>query len=211
MLGLLLATAVTAAPADLTAIGVVVSPRADACVAILRAGGRSRVVAPGDTAFGGRVAVITPTGVVLDFEDGRRELRLAPPESSAALAPAAAAAAPRDSETQEDPTASTRSLERHEVERRLSEEIPRILAETTLLPVTNGAQTVGFTLSRIPEGTLLTDAGLQPGDVLTQINDVPIDGLPTLIGLWPQLQTASTLRAQVIRNGRPVSLTVTLR
>jgi type II secretory pathway component PulC len=102
-------------------------------------------------------------------------------------------------------------MERQEVERRLGSEIPRILAETAILPVTDGSRTVGFTLTRVPEGSLLTDAGLRAGDVLTHVNDVAIDGLPTLIGLWSRLQSASTVRAQVLRNGQPLSLSVTIR
>ena len=33
----------------------------------------------------------------------------------------------------------------------------------------------------------------------------------TLIGLWPRLQTATELRAVVLRNGQPFSLLVSLR
>jgi len=64
---------------------------------------------------------------------------------------------------------------------------------------------------RLPEGTLLTDAGLRPGDVLTSVNDVPIDSLSTLISLWPRLQSESDIRAVVLRNGQPVTLNVHLR
>jgi hypothetical protein len=35
--------------------------------------------------------------------------------------------------------------------------------------------------------------------------------MATLIGLWPRLQNESTLTAIVLRNGQPVSLTVSLR
>jgi type II secretory pathway component PulC len=210
MLAAFLLAALSAAPADLAAVGIVVSSRPASSVAILRAAGRTRVVGPGDTAFGGRVAGITSQSVVLDFADGRRELRLAA-VTPAPAAPAASLSAARPVEPAGAEAPHARELERQEVERRLGTEIPRILAETTLLPVSDGAGTVGFTLTRLPEGTLLTDAGLRPGDVLTHVNDVAIDGLPTLIALWPRLQTASTLRAQVLRNGQPVSLTVTLR
>jgi type II secretory pathway component PulC len=102
-------------------------------------------------------------------------------------------------------------MERREMERRLGQEVPRILAETTLVPVTDSGQVAGFTLTRIPEGTLLTDAGLRAGDVLTSINDVPIDSLATLISLWPRLQAESDVRAVVLRNGQPVVLSVHLR
>jgi general secretion pathway protein C len=206
MLALLLATAL-AAPPDLAAVGTIVSPRVEGSVAVLRSGGRSRVVGVGDSAFGGRVLAITARTVLLDFDGQPRELRLTSAEGPAAPPPRPAA--PRAARPADD--ADARSMDRRDVERRLSQEVPRILAETTLMPVTDGGQQVGFTLTRIPEGTLLTDAGLRPGDVLTRVNDTPIDSLATLIGLWPKLQGESTLRAMVLRNGQPLALTVTLR
>jgi general secretion pathway protein C len=209
MLALALVAAISALPSDLTAVGIVVSSRPESSVAILRAGGRSRVVGLGERAFGGKVALITPVSVILEFDDGRRELRLS---AGSIPSPAAGAGtAAREEVASEDRGApAPREMERQAVERRLGLEIPRILAETTILPVTNGTQTVGLALTRVPEGSLLTEAGLRPGDVLTHVNDVAIDGLPALIALWPRLQGASSLRADVLRDGRPVSLTVTL-
>jgi type II secretory pathway component PulC len=102
-------------------------------------------------------------------------------------------------------------MERREVDRRLSTEIPRILAETTVVPVMEDGHVSGLALTRVPEGTLLTEAGLRPGDVLTEINDTRIDGMGTLIGLWPRLQNASELRATVLRNGQRLSLNLTLK
>jgi type II secretory pathway component PulC len=209
MLGLALLLALSNAPDDLAAVGIVLSPRPESSVAILRAGGRSRVAAAGDTVFGGRVTRIGATSVVVEFADGPRELRLL---SAASSATPSVPAAPVASEVpaQED-GGEARTMQREQVEKRLGSEIPRILAETTLLPVSNGVGTVGFTLTRLPEGSLLTEAGLRAGDVLTHVNDVAIDSLPTLIALWPKLQSATSLNAQILRNGVPMSLTVNLR
>jgi len=211
MLALALLAALSTAPPDLAAVGIVVSARPEQSVAVLRAGGRSRVVGPGDTAFGGRVARIAPGVVVLEFADGPRQLRLAVSAPASGPVPSAAR---RPEISARETTADgpvEREMERAEVERRLGSEIPRILAETTILPVSDGSRTVGFTITRVPEGTLLTEAGLRPGDVLTHVNDVAIDSLPTLIALWPRLQNAPKLHAQVLRNGQPLSLTVNLR
>jgi type II secretory pathway component PulC len=97
------------------------------------------------------------------------------------------------------------------VERRLSEEIPRILGETALAPVRDEGQVVGFQLTRLPEGSLLTEAGLRPGDVLTSINGTAVDSMATLIGLWGRLQSESELSAVVLRGGQAVTLNVSLR
>jgi len=204
---LLLLAALSAPPADLEAVGIVLSRRHEACVAILRSEGRQRVVALGESAFGGRVTGIVPGRVTLDFGGQRVDVRLA---GVAASVPAAPPPAVADGAA-EDPETPARTMERREMERRLGQEVPRILAETTLVPVTESGQVAGFTLTRLPEGTLLSDAGLRPGDVLTSINDTPIDSLATLIGLWPRLQSESDIRAVVVRNGRPVALTVHLR
>jgi general secretion pathway protein C len=203
---LLLLAALAAPPADLEAVGIILSRRPEACVAILRSGGRERVVAVGEPAFGGRVSAIAPGRVSLDFGGERLDVRLAGVAAAPPAAPATVAAGPR-----EDPATPARAMERREMERRLGQEVPRILAETTLVPVTESGQVAGFTLTRIPEGTLLTDAGLRAGDVITSINDVPIDSLATLIGLWPRLQSESDVRAVVLRNGQPIVLSVHLR
>ena len=203
MLVMLLALAVAAPPADLAAVGIVASRDPSHSVALLRSGGRTRLVAVGDTAFGGKVAAIGAGVVAVEFEGRRIEVRL----SAESASPAAVARVP--SKADSDPNA--RVLQRRDVEKRLGEEAPRILAETTLMPALDSGRVAGFTLTRVPENSLLTDAGLRAGDVLTQINDTPIDSMATLIALWPRLQNESTLRAIVLRNGQPVSLTVSLR
>jgi type II secretion system protein C len=173
-------------------------------VAILQSGGRTRVAAVGDAAFGGRVRAIEARRVVIEFGGAAVNVALA----------AAAASAPAPSLVEPPAHAagtSARSLDRKEVERRLGEEVPRILAETTVMPVTEDGRVTGLALTRVPEGTLLTDAGLQAGDVLTRINDTVIDSLPALIALWPRLQGARELSAVVLRNGQPVSLNISFR
>jgi general secretion pathway protein C len=205
MLALLL---LTAAP-DLAAVGVVVAPRPERSVAVLRAQGRTRVASVGEAVFGGRVAAVHESGVVLEFPGRRVELKLA---GSAAATPALAAAPrpqPPPGEVPEAPP--PRTLSRIELERRLAADMPRILAETGLAPVLEEGRVTGMRLTRVAENSLLTEAGLRPGDVLQQINGVPIDGMASLLALWPRLQSASELQAVVIRDGRPVTLAVTLR
>jgi type II secretory pathway component PulC len=174
------------------------------------------VVAVGETAFGGRLLSVNAKGVTLELAGERVEIRLqaaVPPPAT--LPPAATAAGPRPTlppgSPPEDPTTPHRTMNRAEVQRRLGEEIPRILAQTAVAPVTEEGHIVGLQVTRMAEGSLLADAGLRTGDVLTRINDVQIDGMVTLIGLWPRLQNATELRAVVLRGGQPVSLAVTFR
>lgn len=201
MLAALLAAALAAPPADLAAVGIVASRDSSHSVVLLRSGGRTRVVGIGENAFGGRVTAIAADSVAIEFEGRSTLLRLSGDAGRASAAPAPSA--PAD--------AGAHVLVRRDVERRIGEEAPRILAETTLMPALDAGRVAGFTLTRVPDNSLLTEAGLRAGDVLTQINDIPIDSMATLIGLWPKLQGQSTLTAVVLRNGQPVSLSVSLR
>lgn len=210
MLAWLVAATLATPPRDISAVGVVVHPAPQRSSALLRSGDRTRVVGVGETAFGGRVVSISKDRVVLDFPEGRVDVRLATlPRATAA--PVAAAPTPEATEPAEDPATPHRLMVRAEVERRLGSEIPRILAETALAPVMEDGHVTGLAVTRVPDGTILSDAGLRSGDVIKQINDTVIDGMGTLVGLWPRLQGATELRAVVQRGGHPVVLSVTLR
>lgn len=205
MLGALLLLAAATPPADLALVGLVLSPGAGRSQAIVRAHGRSRVVAAGESAFGGQVVGLDASGVTLAFGDERVVLRLASPPlpESAPVAPPPREVPPRAAE-------AGLSLPRQQVEARLGVEIPRILAETALVPFYEDGRITGLTLQRMPAGTLLSEAGLQPGDVIREINGTVIDGMATLIGLWTRLRSETSLRAVVQREGRLRILTLTL-
>lgn len=202
------------APAPVDAVGVVRSSAPGRSVAILSSGGKTRVVAIGETAFGARLVAIGAETVTLEIDGQRVDKRLTagslPATTATALprpaAPAAAAAA-----GSEDPATPHREMDRQQVQARLGTEMNRILSETAIVPVMEDGRVTGVQVTRIADGSLLTDAGLRAGDVITRVNDTDIDGMATLIGLWPRLQNATELRATVLRNGQPVSLVVGLR
>ncbi len=208
MLGLLPIVLLATAP-DLALLGIVSHPDPARSAAILRAEGRQRVVTIGETAFGGRLSEIKEASVVLAYGDENVEVRLA--EASDAAASIAAFRQPvRTHSTSSRSTGKV--MVRAEVERRLTQEIPRILAETTIVPAREaGGRVAGFTLTRLAENSLLTDAGLRPGDVLTEVNGTPIDSMATLASLYGRLAGEKELRAIVLRDGRPVPLSITLR
>lgn len=195
------------------AIGVVRSPTPGRSVAILASEGRTRVVAVGESAFGARLVAIGTESVTLEIEGRRVERRLTSgaPHGDALPPPPPPPAASAAGAPPEDPTTPHREMDREAVQSRLGLEMNRILSETAMVPVMEDGRVSGVQITRIAEGSLLTDAGLRAGDVLTRVNDTDIDGMATLIGLWPRLQGASELRAVVLRNGQPVSLLLTLR
>lgn len=185
-------------------LGVVVSRAPERSAALLACEGRPRATLVGESACGAKLIAVEAERVTLEEAGARREVAL-----TGSVTPAATSAAPPPAVTADAP--GVRTLARAEVERRLSQEIPRILAETTLLPVSEEGRVTGFAITRLPEGSLLSEAGLLPGDVLLEVNGTPVDSLATLAGLFTRLRGESEIQARVLRGGSPVALTVRLK
>ncbi|HQZ16963.1 MAG TPA: hypothetical protein PLD86_08830 [Vicinamibacteria bacterium] len=166
--------------------------------------GRARSVVAGDRAFGCEVASILKDRVDIVCSGERRTLHLSAAPQKAGLQGASEPLA-------ESAPAADITLTRAELEARLDREMSRLMTETTLVPVTARGQVAGFTLSRIPAGTILDTLGLKAGDVLVSVNETPIDSFTTLVGLWPRLQTTGSVRAQIMRDGRPIDISVNIR
>jgi type II secretion system protein C len=214
MIQIVLAVAtISALPSDIVLSGLVLTRDEKAGAAILRSAGKTRVAGVGESAFGGQVTAIDAKGVMLLFGEDRLRLHLTKGSSlrRSVPAPSSPVASPEVVGSAPPPTASNLTLSRADVDRRLSIELDRILAETALVPVTDEGRIVGVALRRIAQGSLLTEVGLQPGDVITELNGTAIDGIATLMSLYSRLQTASELHAVVLREGRPVSLGLKLR
>ena len=195
-------------PPDVAAVGVVVASSPERSAAILRSEGRTRIVSAGDAVFGGRVVAVTRHQVILDFDGDRVAI---------AVRGAGAGSPPSPLLTRQPPPpvpaedSAPRVMKREAVQERLAGEMNRILSETAIRPFTENGRVVGVRLTRVAQDSLLTEAGLRTGDVLTTINGTEIDGMATLISLWPRLQGASSLQASGLREGRPFSISLNLQ
>jgi general secretion pathway protein C len=69
----------------------------------------------------------------------------------------------------------------------------------------------GLQVSRLQRGSLLQQAGLSEGDVIVAINGRRVASLGELASVYPEVEGASNLEVQVLRNGEPVTLGVAIR
>jgi type II secretion system protein C len=209
----LIALAVATPPADLVLTGFISSHDGQAGAAIIRSSGKTRIANMGETAFGGRLTRIDEQGVELLFGEERVKLNLAKASGARPLPIHASTQPSSQSSTASEaaPPQPSFTLSRTDVDRRLSIELNRILAETALVPVTEDGRVVGVALRRIAEGSLLTEVGLRPGDVLKELNGTKIDGIATLMSLYSRLQSSKELKAVVQRDGQSVPISVSFR
>ena len=134
------------------------------------------------------------------------------------VAPAAATAA-RDA----GPTAPAtpwadriRKIDDHtfEVERSLVSELVSGAVRpggTRIMPVSENGKLTGLRIYGAGESTLAGALGLHNGDVISDVNGKHIESANTLVQLYGQLDTLSTVELDGTRAGKPLALTLRLR
>jgi len=181
--------------------GVIIATDHERSVALVRrAGGAyARAVTVGETIYGFEILEVVDSGVTV--REGHDVFRLHLSGDWEPVAPVA----PRDPSPAppvEAPASVRTELERSKVEARLSEEMPRIMKQTGLTPRVLKGRVRGFRITRLPEGTVLDEAGIRAGDVLLSINEISLNSPYTLIDLYPRLQAEEELRVVLERSGQ---------
>ena len=188
--------------AGLVLDGVIVAENPANSVALVRRAeaGRAQIVRVGQE-LQGYVLLEVAKGFVR-FQGRDSELRLflagapAPTERAEAEPPKGT----RDSEW------IRRAFPREVARARLEKEIPVILSETDLTPRVEDGEVRGLSVARLPDGTLLSESGLLPGDILVSINGEPLVGVDALWDLIARLVDQDEIRIVVRRRGEVLKL-----
>jgi type II secretion system protein C len=198
----LVATGSGEEPLELTLDGVIVAANPADSVALVRRAGapRAHALRIGQEIAGYVLLEVSTSTARLQSVD--RELRLVLPGAGASAAPARSET-PRPGA--EDGW-SRRAFSRAEARARLSKEIPVILSETDLATRIEDGEARGVAVNRLPEGTILSESGLLPGDVLVSINDEPLRDVDSLFQLLSRLLEEEEIRVLVRRRGEVLRL-----
>jgi general secretion pathway protein C len=86
----------------------------------------------------------------------------------------------------------------------------RRTSRAQLKPVFADGRIVGADISGA-DASLLARLGLKPTDVVTAINGTPLAGVTNPQQLMEQLQSSSSVQVTVQRDGKPATLTLSLR
>jgi type II secretion system protein C len=188
--------------ADLVLDGVIVAENPADSVALVRRAeaGRAQILRVGQELQGYVLLEVAKGFVRFQGQDG--ELRLFLPGS-----PSSAEA------TEGEPSKGSgesewirRAFPREVARARLEKEIPVILSETDLSPRVEDGEVRGLRVARLPDGTLLSESGLLPGDILVSINGEPLVGVDALWDLIARLVDQDEIRIVVRRRGEVLKL-----
>lgn len=86
-----------------------------------------------------------------------------------------------------------------------------LMRQVSALPVMENGRMTGVRLSGGPNAALIGQLGLQPADVVTSINNVPLDSMARATQVVETLKNANRVTVTVMRNGKPVTLNVNVK
>jgi general secretion pathway protein C len=146
----------------------------------------------------------SPRELTLDEDDEER----AKPRTTARARPSRSRASRRE--------ARQRASERRAIERRavVAEREPNealrdpanIFSQARILPKWEDGEMLGVELAAIKNGSLLQDAGFQNGDVIVEMNGIPVDSPEQSAKLMKEFSSARSISATVNRRGQDVTL-----
>ena len=150
--------------------GVIVAENPAHSIALVRRSGAARAqpLRMGQEYYGYVLVAVEEGSALLDSIRGA--LRLHVNASAAARTTRPTAPGPALAAANEDDGWVFRNVSRAEASARLEKEIPVILSETELAPRVEHGEILGLELRRLPDGTLLSETGLLPGDLVRSIN-----------------------------------------
>jgi type II secretion system protein C len=187
---------------ELVLDGVIVAENPADSVALVRRAeaGRAQILRVGQELQGYVLLEVAKGFVRFQGRDSELRLFLAGTPSSTEPAEAEPSKGGGDSEW------IRRAFPREVARARLEKEIPVILSETDLTPRVEDGEVRGLSVARLPDGTLLSESGLLPGDILVSINGEPLVGVDALWDLIARLVDQDEIRIVVRRRGEVLKL-----
>jgi type II secretory pathway component PulC len=86
--------------------------------------------------------------------------------------------------------------------------LPGIARSLRISPELKGGKQIGFRLTSVKPGTLLTRIGLQNGDVVTSLNGHELTSPDRAVEAYTKFRTSGLLRAGYLRNGKALSVEI---
>ncbi|MCW8924289.1 MAG: type II secretion system protein GspC, partial [Gammaproteobacteria bacterium] len=182
------------------------TPMASAIIA-QSANGKEEIYGIGDKIPGGiTLKEIHPEHVILERRGQLETLRMLKDKGNAQFSPVSNAAQPSTSLIS---TASTKKLKK--IRNELIKNPKSFQNYALPIVVRENGKQIGFRLQPKQNSDLLTQAGIEPSDVITSINGIKLNDMTNSISALNALRTANSVNIMVKRNGVEVPLNIQLQ
>jgi len=96
-------------------------------------------------------------------------------------------------------------------DRLIRDELPNILMQASSEPVVVNGEITGFRIFQFDQNSIFHKLGLQDGDVIREINGIPLNNVARTIQFLNGLREENHVQVNVLRNGSPVTLDLNVR
>lgn len=202
-------------PADYTILGVITSSKGKKGVALMKQKSNGKVSAfkEGDEVVKGtRIKSILRKSVTFTYQNKIFELTVGednPKEIKEGESREGRIASNLSHAAGIEKTGDTLKVSR-ELKDSLSsgEGLNKILMQAATIPYVENGKLIGFRILEIDPGSIFDIAGFQNGDIITHINDQPINDAGLAIRALGSLKTATTASFSYLRGSTPMNLTI---
>ncbi|MEL7023714.1 MAG: type II secretion system protein GspC [Pseudomonadota bacterium] len=178
--------------------GTLASDDPDNALAIIADGRDEKVYRVDDTVRRGvTLHGVEPTRVLLSRAGVIEALNLPVPEETASTRPVV-----------RRPTQSVNQRQRASVSQAITSNAPALQEIISPRPYYVGGQQRGFRLYPSRDRQKFAALGLRPGDIVTEINGMPLTNAQQAAQVFSQLADAQSVTVMLERNGKPQSLTL---
>jgi len=169
----------------------------------------------GELPDGTKIGAIERNRVTLEFADGsflvleaQKGKPLAAAGSRAALTPSSVAT---QTGAQIESLDENRWLIPAEVAENARGNVGDLLKQAQAVPYLENGQTTGFQLRMIQAGSLIAQLGLQKGDILREVNGLPLNSPEKALQVFGQLRQASQISIGLERKGEAMTFAYEIR
>ena len=96
-------------------------------------------------------------------------------------------------------------------DRMIKEELPNILMQASSEPVIVNGEIVGFRMFQFEPNSIFGKLGMKDGDVVKEINGVPLNNVAKTIQFLNGLRQESNVAVTIMRDGAPVALEMNIK
>lgn len=105
---------------------------------------------------------------------------------------------------------NTWAVDRREIEQAMGN-LNQLITQLRVIPLNVDGKTQGFTVANIVPGSLFTKLGLMDGDVIKEVNGVPLTGIEVGYQALMNLSNQTSVQVTVMRRNQPVTLSYEIR
>ena len=96
-------------------------------------------------------------------------------------------------------------------EKKIMEELPKILMQASAEPVMRNGEIVGFSLDQIDQESIFAKAGLVNGDIVKSINDIALNDVTATIKMLHSLKKSTEIHFVMERGGQDVPVQISVK